>query len=91
MGKMLFLVLSTWGPDRHNEIAKRVAEKGLMIPEGTKVIGEWTYIGGGRNFRLLEADDANAILEGALPWADIANMEIVPVVEVQSAIEAVKS
>ena len=88
---MLFLVLSTWGPESHNEIVKRVTEQGLMIPEETKVIGEWTYLGGGRNFRLIEADDSNAVMEGALPWADIISMEIVPVIEIQSAIDAVSS
>ena len=31
---MLFMGTLTWTPEHRNEIVERMAEKGLMIPEG---------------------------------------------------------
>ena len=87
---MLFMDIGTWEPSATPEVIKRAVEKGRQIPEGYKVIGEWTDATGGRNFRLLETDDASSLVVGNIPWHDIIETEIVPVIEIESAIDTVR-
>ena len=61
---MLFMVTLSYEPQNRDEIVKRRAEKGALIPEGVKTIGEWTSIGGGKVFRLVETEDPSAMMQG---------------------------
>lgn len=39
---MLFMIIFNYEPQNRDEIVKRRMEKGSLIPEGVKTIGEWT-------------------------------------------------
>ena len=80
---MLFMYIITWEPAQRAEVIKRRAEKGAMIPEGMKPIGEWVDLSGGRAFRLVEVDDPKVALAAAVPWVDVAKLEAVPVMEAE--------
>jgi hypothetical protein len=62
-----------------------------MLPEGTKVLGEWIDISGGRSFRLFEVDDANALGLGTYAWNDLMDIETVPVLQTESILEVIQS
>ena len=64
------------------------AEKGPMIPEGMKVLGEWVQVGANRVFRLVEVTDATLFLAAVHPWSDLTDVETFPVMEVEEIINS---
>ena len=87
---MLFIGVTTWTPENRNEVVKRRLEKGLMVPEGLKIINRWTGVTGGKSFSLFEADSADDIFAWVYAWSDIAKFEIIPVMESEKVIQAIK-
>jgi hypothetical protein len=77
---MLFMNIYTWKPGQRNELLKRRMEKGMALSEGVKLIGEWTDLGGGRGFLLVESNDAKSCMASTMVWSDLMKMEIVPVI-----------
>jgi hypothetical protein len=84
---MLFMSVYTYGPKERDAVIKRRAEKGPILPPGLKIVGEWSYLGGGRVFRLIEGDDPRAMLGATSSWADLGKIEIFPVMETEEAVK----
>jgi len=84
---MLYMTIYTYEPGKRDEVIKRRAEKGAMVPEGMKVIGEWVAPGAGRVFMLVETDEAKALLAAAFPWGDLGKLETVPVMAVEEVMK----
>lgn len=78
---MLFMITSTGEPGDQNELLKRMGERGNASPEGIKVIGSWVYPGAHKAFTVCEANDVKALVNMTLPWSDLRQFEIVPVIE----------
>jgi len=76
---MLFMSTYTYEPANREAVVKRRAEKGAMVPPGSKVIGEWSALTGGRVFRLVEVEDPRSMAGAAAAWADLGKIEAVPV------------
>jgi hypothetical protein len=87
---MLFMGVTTWTPEHRNEIVKRMAEKGLMIPEGMKLINQWTDVTGGKSFVLFEANGPDNILAWIYAWSDILKFEVTPVMETERVMQAIQ-
>ena len=84
---MLYMTIFTWEPDKRNEVIKRRSEKGGMVPQGMKILGEWTAISGGRVFRLVDSEDPKAGLQGVLAWSDLGKIEMIPVLETEASMK----
>jgi Domain of unknown function (DUF3303) len=84
---MLFMTVYTYEPANRQAVIKKRAEQGSLLPPGAKSLGEWSAVGGGRVFRLIEADDARALLGSANPWADLGKIEAYPVMAVDDVIK----
>jgi len=84
---MLFMTIYTWEPERRNAVINRRLEKGPLLPDGAKVIGEWSAIAGGKIFRLAEISDAAAALAASRAWSDLGKAEMVPVVVTEDALK----
>ena len=84
---MLFMIIYTWEPGQRNEVVKRRMQKGRLIPEGVKVLGEWTDLGGGRGFLLVESNDSKALMSGSRAWLDLMKMEAVPVMDTEESMK----
>ena len=82
---MLFMSIFTWEPEKMDEAVKRRATE--KIPEGYKMIGEWTDLGSNRAFRLFEVADPKVILQVNFAWNDLGNVELVPVMETEEALK----
>ena len=83
---MLFVAISTWEPERRDEVDKRAAAM-AKIPEGIKFIGSWVDLAGGRIFEVFEAADPKAVIEASYLWNDLCKTEIVPVMESEEALK----
>ena len=88
---MLFMTIYTYEPGQQNEIAKRRLEKGTVVPEGVKVIGEWSHVGGGRGFIVFEAKDSKVMEAATLAWSDLIKFETFPVKEPEEAMKLAKT
>jgi hypothetical protein len=86
---MPFMTSTTWTPKERDEVIRRRAEEGPMIPEGMKVLGEWVQVGANRVFRLVEVTNARLILAAVHPWADLTNVETFPVMEVEEVMKLI--
>lgn len=85
---MLFMAVATFEPEKRNEVIKRRQERGAIEPpKGTKLIGEWTVIGGGKVFRLIDVEDPKAGFTAALAWSDLCKIEIIPIIETEEALK----
>ena len=83
---MLFMTVFTYEPALRNEVIRRRAQKGTLAPKNMKVLGEWSYAGAGRVFRLVEVDDLAAMVEGAAAWTDLGKLDVFPVLEVEKVL-----
>ncbi len=68
---MLFMIVYTYEPEQRNETTKRRLHQQRVIPEGMKVIGEWSFLGGGRGFMVLEVQDSKLLLKVFSAWSDL--------------------
>jgi hypothetical protein len=89
--KMHFMTIYTYEPARRNEIVKRRSERGPIVPEGAKVIGEWSYTGGGRGFIVFEAQDPKVMEAPTLAWSDLIKLETLPVREPEEVMKLAKT
>ena len=84
---MLYLTIFTYDPETRNEVVKRRLERGAQIPAGMKVIGEWSAIGGGKVFRVVEVASPEVSLAATRAWSDLGRMEIIPVMSTEDAMK----
>ena len=68
-------------------VYERAAEKGRMLPEGLVYVDSWIDESLGRCFQLMEADDPSHFDEWTANWTDLAEFEIVPVIDSAKAAE----
>jgi len=87
---MLFLVTYSYDPENRNEVLKRRAEQGAGFTSNTKVIGEWSNVGGGGGLVIAETDDPLAIAQTARGWSDLVRFTIVPVVDTEQMMKLAK-
>ena len=88
---MLFLVICNYGPEVRDEITLRRAQKGIMMPEGIKVVGEWSPLTGGQVYLVLEGDDPALFLAAARAWSDLMTIESIPIIETEKMMELLKA
>jgi uncharacterized protein with GYD domain len=88
---MLFMITFTGEPRNQAEALKRTAERRNASYEGIKVIGQWVYPGAHKAFTVCEAKDAAALTAMTLPWSDLGQYEIVPVIELEELRKMVSS
>ena len=86
---MKFTLTFKWKPDltARDEGISRFLKTGGNPPPGAKLLGRWTRADFNGGFDLLESDDAQALVEFALMWSDIMDLEIFPIVEDQPLAE----
>ena len=87
---MLFLSIYSYPSEKRAQVIQRRLEKGAMDPPGSKLLGEWSYVGGGKVFRLIETDDARNMLRSAGAWADLGQIEVYPVLETEEALKLLR-
>jgi len=89
---MLFMAIATYEPEKRNEVIKRrQARKAIEPPKGAKRIGEWSVIGGGKVFMLIDVEDPKAGFAASLAWSDLCKIEIIPVMETEEALKLMPS
>ena len=76
---MLFVCYVTIDPENRDESIRRFKERGIVAPEGVKLLGAWVSLTQQENWAIFEADDAAAIMKLCDPWLDLNIHHITPV------------
>ena len=77
---MLIIAMPTWQPGQRNELLRKRMEKGISIPDSRVTMpGEWTDLYGKREIMLLESNDHQDLIAGAVEWSDPIKVEAQPV------------
>jgi hypothetical protein len=84
---MLFMTVYSYEPGNRDAVIKQRAEKGGLLPPSVKTLGEWSAVGAGRVFRLIEANDVPSLLAAVHPWASLGKVETYPVMPVDDVIK----
>lgn len=74
-----------------DEIYRRFAEKGRMMPEGLNYISSWIETDFKKCFQLMETDDVKLFDEWIANWSDLADFEVIPVMTSKEAAEQISS
>jgi len=77
---MKFMITWKASPANYKIAVKRFLKTGAPAPKGLKTIGRWHSAGSSRGFHLVEGSDA-ALAEINAEWADLLELEVLPVVE----------
>ena len=88
---MQFMTVFTYEPAHRNEVIKRRLESGAAMPAGLKKLGEWSYVGSGKVFTLVEVTDPMAAFEATRAWSDLGKLEMYPVLETERILPALAS
>lgn len=78
---MLFVCYVTIDPENRDESIKRFKERGIVEPQGAKLIGAWISLTQQETWAIFEADDAAAIMKLYEPWTDLNVHQIAPVMD----------
>jgi hypothetical protein len=87
---MLFLLLFDYDPAKREEVVRKRIEVGIPQKAGTKLLGQWSYLGGGRVVTLVEADDPKVLYEAVAPYTNLGKFEILPVMETEKILDLLK-
>jgi hypothetical protein len=77
---MKYMVIWKISPSNYKAAVRRFLKTGAPAPKGMKTIGRWHAAGSSRGFHLVEGSDA-ALAELNAEWADLLDLQAVPVVE----------
>ena len=77
---MKYMVTWTISPANYTAAVERFLKTGAPAPKGMKTLGRWHTAGSSRGFHLVEGSDA-ALAELNAEWADLLDLQAVPVVE----------
>jgi hypothetical protein len=74
------MVVERFDPEDAIEIYARLREGSRRLPDGLRYVDSWVQADLGGCFQLMETDDAALFQEWLAEWADLVEVEIVPVV-----------
>ena len=77
---MKYMVTWKISPSNYKTALTRFLKTGAPAPKGMKTLGRWHTAGSSRGFHLVEGSDA-ALAELNAEWADLLDLQAVPVVE----------
>lgn len=86
---MQYLIIERFKPGKGKELYERFQEKGRMLPEGVKYIDSWVNEKVTVCYQVMESDTEEKIREWISGWSDLADFEIIPVIDSTSAKEKV--
>lgn len=77
---MQYMIIEKFHPGKIKLLYQRFAEKGRMLTEGVTYINSWINEDLTICWQLMESPDEAKLLEWIANWNDLADFEIVPVI-----------
>lgn len=86
---MLFMIIEKFHPGKIRELYKRFDEKGRMLPDGVEYINSWIDENVATCYQVMESDSSEKINTWVSKWNDLADFEIIPVINSAQAKEKI--
>jgi hypothetical protein len=77
---MLFMVIERFKNRDAKAVYRRFRDQGRGAPDGLRYVGSWIEASFDRCFQLMECEDARLLQQWVVPWSDLIEFEVVPVV-----------
>lgn len=85
---MKFMISWEITPGYHKSAGEEFLKSGAPAPVGLTMLGRWHAPGSVRGWALVEAKDPKPLYEHVAQWANLINLQAMPVVEDGEAAEA---
>lgn len=85
---MKYMVTWSIPPENLHAVLERWRNENPQPGEGAKIVERWHIMGTGQGFTLMEVTDQAAMARYNMTWADLVELEMVPVLDEQEAIAA---
>lgn len=82
---MTFLIIETFHKGQAKAIYQRFDQKGRMLPDGVRYINSWIDEAVTVCYQIMESDSREKIVEWTKHWNDLAEFEIIPVIDSEEA------
>lgn len=86
---MLYMIIEKFHPGKIEQLYKRFDENGRMLPEGVKYINSWIDENVATCYQVMESESPEKINTWVHKWNDLADFEIIPVINSAQAKEKV--
>lgn len=87
---MLMLSIFQYDPEKRDQVVRKRLELGPPQRPGVKLIGQWSYVGGGKVFTLIETENQKAAYELMMPYSNLGTFEVFPLLETEAVLEMLK-
>ncbi|MEP7373916.1 MAG: DUF3303 family protein [Chitinophagaceae bacterium] len=77
---MQYMIIEKFHVDKVKELYKRFDEKGRMLPEGVVYINSWINEPVLVCYQVMESDSPGKIDQWITHWNDLADFEVIPVI-----------
>ena len=84
-----YLIIERFRKDKIKTLYKRFDEQGRLLPEGVHYINSWIDEKVETCYQLMESESLEKLKEWSSRWDDVADFEIVPVIDSVKAKEIV--
>jgi len=88
---MLYMVIERFHPGKVRMLYERFAEKGRLLPDGVGYLNSWIKEDLSICYQVMKSDDVEKIHEWISQWNDLADFEVIPVINSDDAKEKVFS
>ena len=88
---MLYMVIERFHPGKVRMLYERFDEKGRLLPDGASYINSWIKEDLSVCYQVMKSDDVEKIHEWISQWNDLADFEVIPVINSDDAKEKVFS
>jgi hypothetical protein len=86
---MQYMIIERFRPGKVKELYNRFSEKGRMLPEGVQYINSWINEDVSICYQLMQSDIPGKLQEWISHWNDLADFEVIPVINSAEARERV--
>ncbi len=82
---MLYIIVEKFREGCSEEIYKRAASSGRMLPDGLEYLDSWVTMSIDRCYQLMRTENEELIQEWIEKWDDLAEFEVIPVMSSEAA------
>ena len=78
---MLFMVVETFRNQDGKAVYRKLRDGGRALPDGLKFVASYVAADLSRCFQLMQADDVTQFQRWIAEWQEVAEFEVIPVIE----------
>lgn len=77
---MQYMIIERFHPEKVKQLYERFDREGRLLPNGVHYVNSWIDETVSTCFQLMEADSIEGIHEWIKKWEDVADFEVIPII-----------